>query len=107
MRPPVFEDEPIPEQKTHGFPPPQEPGADRALADLENYAPPPEEKDNIVCFRCKHFFYRKHIALSWSTRPAGKKRLEGKALCTSITPALPLLGEYITSCTQFEAKEIP
>jgi hypothetical protein len=74
---------------------------DLAMADIDNYAPPKDEIENIKCMSCVHFFHRKHLAISWSTRPSGNRRLEGSGTCLFTNPPTPLVGEYVVFCNKY------
>lgn len=106
-RPPTFVGDEIPAESS--FPEPLVGGAsmanDLAMADVDNYAPPKDETGNIKCLTCRHFFHRKHLALSWSTRAAGNRRLEGRGTCLFTSPPTELIGEYVTYCNKYTQDE--
>lgn len=100
--PPTFQGDEIPAE-TPVFPEPSlgSNSNDLAMADVDNYAPPKDEISNIKCLTCRHFFHRKHLAISWSNRPAGARRLEGSGTCLFTNPPMPLVGEYVIYCNKY------
>lgn len=71
----------------------------------ENYAPSTEMRRLIVCYTCKHFWLRKSLAYSMSTRPLEQHRREGTADCLFTSPPTPLVGNYVVECNKHEELE--
>jgi hypothetical protein len=69
-----------------------------------NYAPSDEMKKLIVCYTCKHFWLRKSLAHSMSTRPIAQHRRVGAADCLFTSPPTPLVGAYIVECNKHEER---